>query len=332
MATAVVFGASGFAGNELVRLLAFHPEVDGVVAVSREHAGKSVHALYPDSPPNLHVIYDTLTFEQANEADVVFLAIPGPDAKDAAVSLPNVRVIDLSPAHRFDDSFTYGLPEANRDAIKTAKKVANPGCYATACVLAALPLVSGSPSANGPVIHAATHPPAAIAFDCKSGYSGGGKNKQYDYVENVVPYGLNDHYQLPEISKFVKRPFTFAPHVVNAFRGLVATVHVMGLDGSFGTTELLAARFQDYYKNELMVTLTGPLASGDMTTAPNPYPAPTLKSAAFTNGAHIGGFSSDGQNTVLVCAIDNLLKGAASQAVQNMNLMMGWTETDGLLQ
>ncbi len=301
MTTAVVFGASGYAGNELVRLLAFHPHVDGVVAVSREHAGKSVHVVYPDAPADLHVIYDNVTLEQANDADVVFLAIPTEEAKTAAAQL-STRVIDLSQAHRFDPEFTYGLPEANREQIKTAKKIANPGCYATACILAALPLKDHF---------------AALGFDCKSGYSGGGKTKTYDYEENVIPYGLQNHYQLPEVSKFVTRPFTFAPHVVNAFRGLVATAHVIGLDASTVPAEGLRALFNDFYREEPMVKIQQEM--------------PTLKSAAKTNGAHIGGFAFDGQNAVFVCAIDNLLKGAASQAVQNMNLMMGWTETEGLV-
>ncbi len=301
MTTAVVFGASGYAGNELVRLLAFHPGVDGVVAVSREHAGKSVHALYPETPADLHVIYDQVSLEQANDADVVFLAIPGPDAQAAATQL-STRVIDLSPAHRFHADFVYGLPEANRDAIKTAKKIANPGCYATACILAALPLKDHF---------------AAMAFDCKSGYSGGGKTKKYDYEENVVPYGLQNHYQLPEISKFVKRPFTFAPHVVNAFRGLEVTAHVVGLDASALPAGGLMDLFQAFYKDEPLVSVQADV--------------PTLKGAAKSNGATIGGFAFDGQNAVFVAAIDNLLKGAASQAVQNMNLMMGFKETDGLL-
>jgi len=302
MTTAVVFGASGLAGNELVRLLAFHPSIDGVVAVSREHAGKSVHVVHPDAPANLHIIYDTLSFEQADEADVVFLAIPGPDAQEAAKQLPNARVIDLSPAHRFNAEFTYGLPEANRDAIKTARSIANPGCYATACILSALPLKDRF---------------AAAAFDSKSGYSGGGKTKTYDHEDNVVPYGLQDHYQRPEIAKYVTRPYTFAPHVVHAFRGLMATVHLAGLHPDLAGDKLQEC-YSEFYKNEPMVKVQADV--------------PTLKGAARHNGALIGGFSQGADGAVLCCAIDNLLKGAASQAVQNMNLMLGFSETEGLLE
>lgn len=301
MTTAVVFGASGFAGNELVRLLAFHPSVDGVVAVSREHAGKSVHVVHPDAPANLHIVYDNVTMEQANDADVVFLAIPGPDALDSAKQL-TTRFIDLSPAHRFDADFTYGLPEANRDAIRTAKKVANPGCYATACILAALPLKDRF---------------AAGSFDCKSGYSGGGKSKTYDHEDNVVPYGLQDHYQRPEIAKYVTRPYTFAPHVVDAFRGLLATVHLVGLHPDLAGTKLKET-YAEFYKNEPLIQIQDE--------------PPTLKSAARHNGARIGGFTHHGETAVLACAIDNLLKGAATQAVQNMNLMLGFSETEGLLE
>lgn len=301
MTTAVVFGASGNAGNELVRLLAFHPNVDGVVAVSREHAGKPVHMVHPDAPANLHVVYDTLGFEQAAEADVVFLAIPGPEAQQAASQLPDARVIDLSPAQRFNPDFVYGLPEANRDAIRNARKVANPGCYATACILAALPLKDRF---------------AAAAFDCKSGYSGGGKTKTYDHEDNVVPYGLQDHYQRPEIAKYVSRPYTFAPHVVDAFRGLMATVHLLGLGPELNGTRLQET-YAEFYKDEPMVKVETEI--------------PTLKGAARRNGARIGGFKTHGETAVLTCAIDNLLKGAASQAVQNMNLMLGFAETDGLL-
>lgn len=303
MTTAVVFGASGFAGNELLKLLARHPQVDTVIPVSREHAGRPVASVYPDLPTELSDLnYDSITFEKASDADVVFFAIPAVDAKEAASRI-TTRIVDLSPAHRFDKDFAYGLPEANRAAIRTARKIANPGCYATACLLAALPLSNRF---------------ASVAFDCKSGYSGGGKAKKYDVEENVVPYGLANHYQKPEIGKYVTRPFTFVPHVVNAFRGLEATVHVMGLDPSFVPAEGLQPLFRAHYHDEPMVRI------GDDGAVPS------LKAAAGTNGATIGGFACDGKNAVFVCAIDNLLKGAASQAVQNMNLMLRFNETDGL--
>ncbi len=295
MIKTAILGASGYAGNELVHLLNNHPKASLQYAQSKSNEGKKINDVYPDS--ELDVVYANPSIDELNEMDVVFLALPKEEAAVIASALKTV-VIDLSPAHRFNDKYVYGLPEVNRKKIKKANYIANPGCYATACILGVLPL--GIDTIN------------SIAFDCKSGYSGGGKNKKYDFEENVVPYSLIDHYQKPEIEKFVKAQFSFTPHVVNAFRGLMATIHI------FSKTEFknLDKKYRSFYKNEPFVKIDDKV--------------PDFKKATNTHYCYIGGFSKGNGHYILISVIDNLLKGAASQAVQNMNIRFGFKETDGL--
>ncbi|MDO8553551.1 MAG: Asd/ArgC dimerization domain-containing protein [Candidatus Micrarchaeota archaeon] len=269
-----VAGSTGFAGQELLKILTKHPKVEVKCAKGSDFEATD-----------------------ATGTDVIFLAVP----KDKAILLVQGikgKIIDLSPAHRFDASFVYGLPEANSDQIQGADKIANPGCYATACILGVLPLLSEQVQ--------------AVTFDCKSGYSGGGKSNPYDHEENVIPYSLAGHYHEPEIAKFLSTPFSFAPHVVNAFRGLIATIHIFGVSDPNTVQEIYEAHFQG---KKLVKLQNEP---------------PTFKQVAGTPYCLMHVVKKP-NSIVVVSAIDNLLKGAASQAVQNMNLAFGFEETLGLL-
>lgn len=290
-----VMGASGYGGNELINILSKHPKIGSVYPHSRSNQGKKITDLYPDS--RLDLSYSHLSIDQLNEMDIVFLALPKQAAAEIAPSI-TTKVIDLSPAHRFDKNYVYGLPEANKEKIHIANRIANPGCYATASILGILPLVQESIS--------------SVSFDCKSGYSGGGKNKNYEFEENVIPYSLNNHYQIPEIGKFLEIPFSFTPHVIDAFRGILATIHV------FGELKIdLESTYKDFYKEKPFVKIVSEI--------------PTLNTVKNTPYCVVGGFSKTKHHAIIVSTIDNLLKGAASQAVQNMNIMFGFNETEGLL-
>lgn len=299
MIRAGIIGASGYSGNELIRILMKHPEVEMLFAQSKSNTGKKVSALYPATKSD--IVYSDPSLEEINEADVVFLALPREEAAALAPRLKPV-VIDLSPAHRFDPSFVYGLPEVNFEQIRKANRIANPGCYATACILGILPL--------------ADEKIEAVAFDCKSGYSGGGKAGKYNYEENVIPYALSGHYQEPEIGKFVRFPFSFAPHVVDAFRGLVATIHVFGGDRMVERMGDLETRYARFYSNKPFVRI--------LKTVPD------FNSTKDTPYCTIGGITRMEGHAIIVSSIDNLLKGASSQAVQNMNIRFGFKEEAGL--
>ncbi len=301
MISAGILGASGYSGNELANILSAHPKVELKFAQSKSNKGKLIREFYPDS--SAEMVYSDPSLSEINKADVVFLSLPKEEAAAIAPKIKGV-VIDLSPAHRFSDGYIYGLPEMNAVQIREADRIANPGCYATACLLAALPLLGFKP--------------ASLAFDCKSGYSGGGKSKKYEFEENLIPYSLDAHYQKPEIGKFVSVPFTFAPHVVNAFRGLIATVHAFGLPAELKDSDDLAKHYLQFYKGKPFVKLVNGI--------------PTFNSVKKTPYCEIGGITASGGNAIIVSAIDNLLKGASSQAVQNMNLRFSLKETDGLIK
>lgn len=293
MIKAAILGASGYSGNELITILSNHPEVSIEFIQSKNNIGKKVKELNPNSIAD--ITYSDPPIDELNKMDVVFLALPKEEAVSVASKLSTI-VIDLSPAHRFDNNYIYGLPEKNREKIKFSNKIANPGCYSTAAILGILPLNMSNIK--------------AIAFDCKSGYSGGGKSKKYDFLENTVPYSLTTHYQKPEIAKFVNVPFSFVPHVVNAFRGLIATIHV------FGDFDGLLSMYGKFYEKEPFVKISTDILD--------------FNSVALTPYCKIGGFSKEKDHVVIISAIDNLLKGAASQAVQNMNIRFGFDEKTSL--
>ena len=304
-------GARGYVGRELLRLIAGHPELMLAYAISREWAGKSVSEIAPEQTDAC--IFEALDPETAakRKADVVILALPD-GATDAYLSAleehaPNRIVIDLSADKRFDDGWAYGLPELHREKIKGSKRIANPGCYATALQIALAPLV---PFLGGV--------PAVFGV---SGYSGAGttptrRNDPKALADNLMPYKLIGHNHEKEATRHLGVAIRFMPHVHPAFRGLITTAHIplsksMDLDR-------VQTLFSNAYANEKMIALQ--------------EEAPELKQGSEYQGVIVGGIdvSDDGMNVVVVAAEDNLLKGAAVQAIQNLNLALGLEELSGL--
>ena len=306
-----LIGARGHTGRELIGLIAGHPELMLGYAVSREWAGRPVAEIAPEDQDEC--VFEALTPEEAatRRADVVILALPDGAAKNYIDAIektaPHRIVIDLSADHRFDDRWAYGLPELNRDKILSAKRIANPGCYATAMQLSLAPLID--------------HLDGVPAVFGVSGYSGAGttpspKNDVERLRDNLMPYSLSGHKHEQEATRHLGVPVRFMPHVHPAFRGLLVTAHLplkAPLDAA-----ALRALYEARYGGEKLISLQ--------------EEAPELKDGAGRNGVLIGGFavSDDGRSAVVVAAEDNLLKGAAVQAIQNANLALGLHELTGI--
>lgn len=304
-------GARGHAGAELLHLIAAHPELMLAFAVSREWAGRQVNEISPD-------ILDESVFEALDPAEVarrrsdaIMLALPdgaaAPYVDAVRKTAPDKIIIDLSSDFRFDDAWVYGLPELFRHRIQNARRIANPGCYATAMELAVAPMLA---QLSGP----------ASVFGV-SGYSGAGtspspRNDVARLKDNVMPYALVGHKHEREASRHLGAPVRFTPHVVPAFRGLVATAHLPLKEPM--SAAALKAVYEKAYKDERLVAIQD---------AP-----PELKDGTDRRGALLGGFAvaEDGGHAVVVAAIDNLLKGAAVQAIQNLNLALGLDEYLGI--
>ena len=304
-------GARGHTGRELIRLIAGHPELMLAYAVSREWAGKPVAEIAPEDQDEC--IFEALTPDEAarRRADVVILALP--DGAGAAYveaierEAPHRIIVDLSADHRFDDNWAYGLPELNRDKIKGAARIANPGCYATAMQLALAPL--------GPLLDGA---PSVFGV---SGYSGAGtnpspRNDQQRLKDNLMPYSLAGHKHEREAARHLGFPVRFMPHVHPAFRGLIVTASAHLKDAI--DADALKSLFEKKYAGEPLISLRDD--------------PPELRDGSSINGVVVGGFavSEDGKHVAVVAAEDNLLKGAAVQAIQNVNLALGLEEMTGV--
>jgi N-acetyl-gamma-glutamyl-phosphate reductase len=322
-----IAGASGFAGQELLRLLAGHPHVRVTAAMSSSPDGP------PRTLPALARIWDGViepfsTDRLASSSDVVFLALPEEAAASIAPSLidQGLRVIDLSGAFRLRDAAArerwypttklgtlqpvYGLTERHYGAIRGAQLVTNPGCYPTAALLALEPLAEAGLLAG------------EVVIDAKSGVSGAGKkpSERTHFSENhgsVSAYGVFGHRHQPEIEQELEMPVTFVPHLVPLDRGILETIYARVRPGS--TADQVAAVMASAYNDTPFVRLTGEAL-------------PEIKHAAYTNFCDIGWrVDTAGSRILLVAVIDNLVKGAAGQAIQNMNVMLGYDERTGLL-
>jgi N-acetyl-gamma-glutamyl-phosphate reductase len=319
MTTVHVVGATGYAAAELIRLLAAHPDATIGTIESSSSAGERMCDLFP-SLPALEIVCSPsgAVRESVRAGDVVFLAGNHEVAHAHAPALlsAGARVIDLSDAYRLTASAegaVYGLPERYRDQIARSSFVANPGCYVTASLLALIPLGS-----LGERI-------ATIIIDAKSGVTGAGRNPKVqtlfaEVAENVLPYGLEGHRHHPEIvqearAAGIDAPIVFSPHVVPLRRGILADIYLIGRAPIERTeVENLYARF---YANNPFVTV---FTDGR---------APNLPAVEKTNHAQLKVAQRDGVIHIL-SALDNLGKGAAGQAVQNMNIMLGLPEERGL--
>ncbi|MEQ1932046.1 MAG: N-acetyl-gamma-glutamyl-phosphate reductase [Parvularculaceae bacterium] len=309
-------GARGHTGRELIRLISEHPEFMLAYAVSRELAGRRVSEIAPEDKDEC--IFEALAPEEAarRRVDAIVLALPdgaaGPYVAAIERNAPDKIVVDLSADYRFDDRWEYGLPELRRlmgegERIKGATRIANPGCYATALQLAVAPLV---PRLSGP--------PSIFGV---SGYSGAGttpspRNDALRLRDNLMPYKLVGHNHEREATRHLRHPVRFTPHVHPAFRGIVITAH-LPLAGSMSAGEVKAL-YETAYKDEPLIEIRDE--------------APELKDGTGIPGVIIGGFAvaADGGHAVVVAAEDNLLKGAAVQAVQNLNIALGLPEFQGL--
>jgi len=306
-------GGRGYTGSELLGLIAAHPGMDLGMASSRSHAGQKISSTC-DGWPDDGRCFTQLEPEgvSAYPADAWVLALPNglADAWVTAIQreYPNSIILDLSADFRFDDSWTYGLPERFREQIRTAKLIANPGCYATGAQLGLLPLADGMVSA-----------PSVFGV---SGFSGAGKtpspkNDPEVLKDNMIPYALSGHIHEKEISYQLHTDVRFMPHVAAFFRGISLTI-AFELDHETSVEELQSL-FQDEYVNEARIHVGREI--------------PHVSAVQGTPDVHIGGFNVDSRNPArasLVVVLDNLLKGAASQALQSLNLALGLNENAGI--
>lgn len=302
--TVGVVGARGYTGAELLAILGRHPQAEVSFAGSRQAVGEPV--------PGTDLVFENVGAEDLpdRQVDVVFLAMPDgvSDEYVEAIGRDSV-IVDISADHRFDPDWVYGLPELHRDKLGGAQRIANPGCYATALQLAVAPLldrVDGVPAIFG-----------------VSGYSGAGttpgpRNDPEALADNLMPYKLVGHNHERESSRHLGHPVRFFPHVHQAFRGILITAHIP-VSGQVSSTGQLRDIFEQAYGTEPLI---------DLQDEP-----PQLADGTGRPGVLIGGFetSEDGTSVVVVAAEDNLLKGAAVQAVQNMNLALGLEELAGIM-
>jgi N-acetyl-gamma-glutamyl-phosphate reductase len=306
-------GGRGYTGSELLRLIAGHPHMDLGMASSRSHAGQNLSSTCDGWPDDGRVFTQLEpTGISAYPADAWILALPNGLAdrwvEAIRAECPDSVILDLSADYRFDPQWTYGLPERFRDQIGHTKLIANPGCYATGSQLGLLPLKDQLVSA--PVIFGV------------SGYSGAGKtpsprNDPDVLRDNLIPYALSGHMHEKEVSHQLQTAVRFMPHVAAFFRGISLTI-AFELDHSTSASEL-EQLFQQVYADEPRIRVSMEI--------------PQVSAVQGTPDVYIGGFTTDTQNAAqgnLVVVLDNLLKGAASQALQNLNLALGLDENSGL--
>jgi N-acetyl-gamma-glutamyl-phosphate reductase len=333
-----IVGATGYTGVELLRLLLHHPEVEVTALTSQKYAGIPIDQVFPSLMKHLQLKCEELTVDQiSKKTDLIFTAVPH---KTAMETVPlffrqGKKVVDLSADFRLKDAAiyekwyqkhtsadllpesVYGLPELHREKIRSAKIVGNPGCYPTGALIGLIPLVKKQMISL-----------ENIVIDSKSGVSGAGRDVVLDSLfcevnEGVKAYKIFEHRHLPEIDQELsemaqkKVSVTFVPHLIPMDRGILTTIYVV-LTKRWKTEEVLNT-FQEYYQEELFVRV---------------YPKgrlPNTKDVRGSNYCDIGVkvHESDGR-AVIVTAIDNLVKGASGEAVQNMNIMLGFPETMGL--
>ncbi len=328
-----ILGASGYVGAELLRICAAHPEFNVIYATGDSQAGTLASLLYPSltaAYPNL--VFNEYSKDAAIKCDVVFLALPHEASLEIVPELVgNVQlVVDCSAAFRLKDASlyptwygfehtqpaaleaaVYGLPELYRSELKQAKLIATPGCYVTAASLALAPLVkAGVISTTGVIVDAA------------SGVSGAGRAAKNSNLfctvdEDFTAYGLLDHRHTPEIEQVTGAQVLFTPHLAPMNRGILATCYARPVDAkTTSTASLLAVLSRAYVKEPFIVVRPS---------------SPSTKATLGSNSAHLSARYDERTGYVIVlCAIDNLAKGAAGGAVQAANVALGLDETFGL--
>ncbi|APZ41893.1 N-acetyl-gamma-glutamyl-phosphate reductase [Acidihalobacter ferrooxydans] len=331
-----VVGGTGYAGVEIIRLLLGHPHAQLTALTSRADAGRRVDEVFPNLRGYLDLTFVAPDAARLHDCDVVFFATPNGTAMHDAPRLldAGVRVIDLAADFRLQDvaewsrwygmahacpervpEAVYGLPEINREAIRSARLVANPGCYPTAIILGFLPLLR-----SGAV------EPGRLIADAKSGASGAGRKAAIttlltEAADNFHAYGVSGHRHLPEIREVLGArlgapvDLVFVPHLLPMIRGIHATLYAGLRDARIDLQDL----YETAYRDEPFVDVMPPGSH------------PETRSVRGGNLCRIAVSQAPGSDTAVVLSvIDNLVKGAAGQAVQNMNLMFGLREATGL--
>ncbi|MBE0493308.1 MAG: N-acetyl-gamma-glutamyl-phosphate reductase [Thiomicrospira sp.] len=335
-----IVGGTGYTGVELLRLLANHPHAEVKVITSRSEAGMKVAEMFPNLRGHYDLVFSGPDMSTLTDCDLVFFATPHGVAMSLTPALvqAGVRVIDLAADFRLNDlqvweswygmahtcpeimdEVVYGLPEFNREKIKTAKVIANPGCYPTAIQLGFQPLLKAG-------LVDIDH----LIADGKSGVSGAGRGAKVGSLsaetsEGFKAYGINGHRHLPEISEGLNHmagsrvSLTFVPHLVPMIRGIEATLY--GKLNQDWSQEQLQILFEEHYAQEPFVDV---------------MPAGSLPDTRMVKGSNMCRMAvyrpAGGDVVVVTSVIDNLVKGASGQAVQNMNLMFDLEETCGLEQ
>jgi N-acetyl-gamma-glutamyl-phosphate reductase len=339
MLKVAIVGASGYTGVELLRILHCHPEAAVTCVTSERSAGKKVSDIFPGLLGRCDLLLENLEpVRVAGKADFIFTALPHKAAMEVVPTFLEMgkQVVDLSADYRLQDAreyekwyephmspallkkAVYGLPELKRARIAGADLVANPGCYPTSVILGLAPLLKKK-----------LIDPASIIADSKSGVTGAGRSAKVDNLycevnEGFKAYGVGGvHRHIPEIEQELshlagkKLVITFTPHLVPMDRGILSTIYAV--PGAPVTTAELLKLYNDFYKGEPFVRV---LSEG------------SFPSTAFVRGSNFCdiGLSVDSRSgrIIVVSAIDNLVKGASGQAVQNMNIMCGFPETMGL--
>lgn len=332
-----ILGASGYSGAELMTILLRHPGVEVTKVFANSSAGKRVDELYPRFRSLSDHTYETYAPEKVQNDDLVFIALPSGEAMHHVPGLIDAgkRVIDLGGDFRLHETAlytkyykhehaaeaylakaVYGLPEWNKERIRTAQLIANPGCYVTSALLPLLPLVKAGLIA-----------PAGITISSLSGVSGAGRSSKVDLSfseanETVKAYKVGNHQHTPEIETVLEdfggKPatVTFVPHLIPITRGIYSTIYAAPVGAV--TADAVGEALLKQYAGAPFVRLIGSAV-------------PEIKHVQYTNYCDIGWkvYERNGQ-VILHSVIDNLVKGAAGQAVQNMNLMLGFDETTAL--
>ena len=328
-----IINVTGYAGVDLARLLYQHPEVDLVSVTGRSAAGKKLAEVFP------HLSEIDLTIEaDLGKVDIVFSAMPHKESAEEIIPLvkQGIKVVDISADFRLKEAekypewygFThpdpellgkavYGLPELYRSQVASAQLVANPGCYPTSAILALAPVAKEGLLESG------------IIVDSKSGVSGAGRTLSMpahfsEANEDVAAYALGGHRHLPEIIQEVERlrpgwspPITFVPHLIPMTRGILSTCYCQLAGGGAKDEKEIRQLYQDFYRDEPFVRVVDAPPHTKHTSGNNLcllYPVLDQKTGRL----------------IVIACLDNLVKGAAGQAIQNMNLMLGLPETDGL--
>lgn len=309
--TVGIVGARGHTGAELIRLMDRHPHLELAFVSSRELDGQKVSDHIAGFSGDLR--YENLGHEQVGGkgADAVILALPNGKAAELVAAIdaraPETVVVDLSADYRFNQDWYYGLPELTRGGYAGQKRISNPGCYATAMQLAIAPVrdqLAGPPQCFG-----------------VSGYSGAGttpsdKNNIELLRDNLMPYALTDHMHEREVSRHLGVPVEFMPHVAPHFRGITMTVNLY-LQQAVRIEDMRGLYRQRYAGEPLLRVLDD---------------APWVSRIAGRHGVELGGFTlaPGGKRMVVVATLDNLLKGAATQAMQNLNTAFGFDELESI--